>query len=59
MEKIELPKHYYRYWKDLIRPKGFEIDKDSLTESYGKFYIRPLERGFGNYSWKFHSPCSS
>ena len=47
MEKIELPKHYYKYWKDLIRPKGFELDKDSLTETYGKFYIRPLERGFG------------
>ena len=47
MEKIELPKHYYRYWKDLIRPKGFEVDKDSLTETYGKFYVRPLERGFG------------
>ena len=47
MQKIELPKHYYKYWKDLIRPKGFEVDKDSLTGSYGKFYIRPLERGFG------------
>lgn len=47
MEKIELPQHYYKYWKDLIRPKGFEVDKDSLTESYGKFHIRPLERGFG------------
>ena len=47
MEKIEVPKHYYKYWKDLIRPKGFEVDKDSLTETYGKFYIRPLERGFG------------
>ncbi len=46
-QKIELPKHYYRYWKDLIRPKGFEVDKDSLTQTYGKFYIRPLERGFG------------
>ena len=47
MEKIEVPKHYYKYWKDLIRPKGFEVDKDSLTNTYGKFYIRPLERGFG------------
>ena len=47
MTQIELPKHYYRYWKDLIRPKGFEIDKDSLSPTYGKFYIRPLERGFG------------
>lgn len=47
MEQIELPKHYYKYWKGLIRPKGFEMDKDSLTDTYGKFYIRPLERGFG------------
>jgi len=47
MEQIELPKHYYKYWKDLIRPKGFEVDKDSLSPTYGKFYIRPLERGFG------------
>ena len=47
MEKTEMPKHYYKYWKDLIRPKGFEVDKDSLTDTYGKFYIRPLERGFG------------
>ena len=47
MEKTELPKHYYKYWKDLIRPKGFEVDKEVLTNTYGKFYIRPLERGFG------------
>lgn len=47
MQKIDLPRHYYKYWEGLIRPKGFELDKDSLTESYGKFYIRPLERGFG------------
>ena len=46
-QQIELPDHYYKYWKGLIRPKGFEIDKDSLTPSYGKFYVRPLERGFG------------
>ena len=47
MEKIELPSHYYKYWKDLIRPNGFEVDKDSLNSTYGKFYIRPLERGYG------------
>ena len=47
MEKIELPRHYYKYWKDLIRPKGFDVDKDSLSATYGKFYIRPLERGYG------------
>ena len=47
MNQIDLPKHYYKYWKGLIRPKGFEVDKDSLSATYGKFYIRPLERGFG------------
>ena len=47
MEKIDIPNHYYKYWKDLIRPRGFEVDQDSLTPYYGKFYIRPLERGFG------------
>ena len=47
MEKVDLPKYYYKYWKDLIRPKGFKVDKDSLTETYGKFYILPLERGYG------------
>ncbi|MCB0413614.1 MAG: DNA-directed RNA polymerase subunit alpha [Bdellovibrionales bacterium] len=39
--------HYYKFWRELIKPKGFEVDKDSLTEKYGKFTIRPLERGYG------------
>ncbi len=47
MEKIELKPHYYQYWKNLIKPKGFELDRDSLTSTYGKFTIRPLERGYG------------
>ena len=47
MEKIDLKPHYYQYWKNLIKPKGFELDKDSLTSTYGKFTIRPLERGYG------------
>ena len=47
MEQIKLPEYYYKYWKGLIRPRGFELDKDSLTASYGKFYVRPLERGYG------------
>ena len=47
MEQIDLPKHYYKYWKDLIRPKGFKVDKDTLSSTYGKFYILPLERGYG------------
>ena len=45
MEKQKFSSHYYRFWKDLIRPRGFEMESDSAT--YGKFYIRPLERGYG------------
>jgi len=34
-------------WKDLIRPKALDVDKESVTDSYGKFVAKPLERGFG------------
>ena len=47
MEQITIKPHYYQYWKNLIKPKGFDLDKDSLTPTYGKFTIRPLERGYG------------
>ena len=47
MERIEVKSHYYKYWKGLIKPKGLDVDQGSLTDTYGKFYIRPLERGYG------------
>src|SRR5262249_20626192 len=34
-------------WRDLIRPKALEVDKETLTGTYGKFFAEPLERGFG------------
>jgi DNA-directed RNA polymerase subunit alpha len=34
-------------WKDLIRPKRLEVEKETLTPFYGKFTAEPLERGFG------------
>ena len=34
-------------WRDLIKPKALDVDKESLTVSYGKFIAKPLERGFG------------
>lgn len=34
-------------WRSLIKPKGLEVERDSLTDSYGKFAAKPLERGFG------------
>jgi DNA-directed RNA polymerase subunit alpha len=39
--------HYYKFWRELIKPKGFEVEKESLTNRYGRFHVRPLERGFG------------
>jgi DNA-directed RNA polymerase subunit alpha len=34
-------------WRDLIKPKALDVDKESLTAGYGKFVAKPLERGFG------------
>ena len=42
-----MQEHYYKFWRDLIKPKAFEVDRDVLREDYGRFMIRPLERGYG------------
>ncbi|MEK2646358.1 DNA-directed RNA polymerase subunit alpha [Bdellovibrio sp. BCCA] len=42
-----MQEHYYKFWREMIKPKGFEVDRDTLREDYAKFIIRPLERGFG------------
>ncbi len=34
-------------WRDLIKPKKLEAEKETLTATYGKFVAEPLERGFG------------
>ncbi|MFO0677207.1 MAG: DNA-directed RNA polymerase subunit alpha [Polyangiaceae bacterium] len=36
-----------RNWRDLIRPRGIQIETESLTDFYGKFTCEPLERGYG------------
>jgi len=36
-----------RNWRELIRPRRLEVEEDSLTSNYGRFYCEPLERGFG------------
>jgi len=33
-------------WKGFQRPKRLEIDRDSLSEHYGRFSAQPFERGF-------------
>lgn len=37
----------YNNWRDLIRPKQLQVEKESLTDTYGKFFAEPFERGFG------------
>jgi DNA-directed RNA polymerase subunit alpha len=37
----------YKNWRELIKPKQLQVEKDTLTSSYGKFYAEPFERGFG------------
>ena len=36
-----------RNWRELIRPRRLEVEEDTLTSTYGRFYCEPLERGFG------------
>src|SRR5207253_5126480 len=38
---------FSKNWRDLIKPKTLEVDRESLTETYGRFSCEPLERGFG------------
>ena len=42
-----MQQHYFKFWRDLIAPKGFDVDADSLSDTYGKFIVRPMEKGFG------------
>ena len=37
----------YRNWRNLIKPKNVDQDKEAGSEIYGKFSVKPLERGFG------------
>ena len=38
---------HQKIWKDLIRPRRLEVEKETLTPFYGKFAAEPFERGFG------------
>lgn len=38
---------YYKFWRELISPKGIEIERDSKSDTYARFNIRPLEKGYG------------
>ncbi len=34
-------------WRDLIKPKTVEFEEKEQTQSYGRFFAEPLERGYG------------
>jgi DNA-directed RNA polymerase subunit alpha len=42
-----MQEQYFKFWRELIKPKGFEIEKDTQTSDYAKFIVKPLEKGFG------------
>ena len=33
-------------WKGFQKPKRLEVDRDTQTDQYGRFYAQPFERGF-------------
>ncbi len=37
----------YKNWRDLIKPKQLQVEKETLSTTYGKFFAEPFERGFG------------
>ncbi|HTO86226.1 MAG TPA: DNA-directed RNA polymerase subunit alpha [Thermoanaerobaculia bacterium] len=34
-------------WKGFQKPKRLEVESETLSNTYGKFYAQPFERGFG------------
>ncbi len=37
----------YKNWRELIKPKRLQIETETLSPTYGRFYAEPFERGFG------------
>jgi DNA-directed RNA polymerase subunit alpha len=35
-------------WRNFELPSSVKVEKDTLTDEYGKFFIEPFERGFGH-----------
>src|SRR6056297_3843796 len=34
-------------WRGMELPSNLEVDRESLSQTYGKFIAEPFERGFG------------
>jgi len=37
----------FKNWTSLVQPKPLQFERGSLSRSYGKFIMEPLEKGFG------------
>ena len=35
------------HWKGFQKPKRLELERETLTDRFGRFYAQPFERGFG------------
>lgn len=44
---MSLSEVVYKNWRDLIKPRRVDIDPTSISDTYGKFVAKPLERGMG------------
>ena len=38
MVQVTQHRDIHRNWRDLIKPKRLQVDKDTLTPQYGKFF---------------------
>src|SRR5437773_1272557 len=45
--QTSLPAYATKNWRDLIRPRMLDVERETLSPMYGKFACEPLERGFG------------
>ena len=37
----------YKNWRSLVRPSMLQVEPETMTDYYGKFDAKPLERGYG------------
>ena len=37
-----------KFWDTFVKPKELIVDESSYSNSYGRFFVEPLERGFGS-----------
>ena len=37
-----MQEHYYKFWRELIKPKGFEIEKKALLDLINEFELTKI-----------------